>query len=52
MLAEDPILFSQVVDQVFLLAVQPPGHGQNEELQSLGHPASLRASEQPGSASF
>ncbi len=32
LLAEDPILFAQIIDQVFLLALQPPSHGQDEEL--------------------
>ncbi|MFP6878143.1 MAG: hypothetical protein VCA37_15030 [Roseibacillus sp.] len=38
LLSEAPIFFAQIVDQVFLLAVQPPGHGQDEELRSRGHP--------------
>ncbi len=37
LLAEDLIFFAQIVDQVYLLAVQPPSHGQHEELQSGGH---------------
>ena len=32
-LTQDPILFSQVVDQTLLLTVQPPCHGENEGLQ-------------------
>ena len=39
--SEHPVLLSQVVDRVLLLAVEPPRRGQDEELESLGHPASL-----------
>ena len=52
MLAEDAILFPQIVDQVFLLAIQPTRHGKDEELQSMRHSASVRASEQSRRASF
>jgi len=44
LLAKDAILFAQKIDQVFLLAVQPPSHGQDEELQSMRHRQSLRGS--------
>ena len=38
-----PIIVERQGEQVFLLAVQPPSHGENEELQSMGHPPRLRA---------
>ncbi len=44
LLAKDAILFAQIIDQVFLLAVQPPSHGQDEALQSMRHRPSLRGS--------
>ena len=40
-LPEHPVLLSQVFDRVLLLAVEPTRRGQDEELESLGHPASL-----------
>jgi len=48
LLAEDPILLSQTVDQILLTAVQPASEGEDEELQGLGHPPRLRRSA-PGS---
>ena len=37
-----PRLMSQVVDQILLLAVQPSGQGEDEELQSMWHAPRLR----------
>ncbi len=42
LLAEDPILLSQIVDQILLVAVQPASEGEDEELQSMGHRPRLR----------
>ncbi len=41
LLAEDPILFSQVVDLISLVAVQPPGQRKNQEVDNMGHAQSL-----------
>ena len=45
LLAEDSVLFSQIVDQVLLVAVQPSGQGEDEELQSMRHRPRLRRSD-------
>ena len=37
LLAEDPILRPEIVDQIFLVAVHPPGEGEQEELKCMGH---------------
>ena len=42
LLSEDPIFLSQIVDQILLVAVQPPSQGGDEELQSIGHHPRLR----------
>ncbi len=42
LLVEDPILLSQVVDQILLVTVQPSSEGEDEELQSMGHRPRLR----------
>ena len=43
--AEAPILLSQIVDQILLVAVQPSSEGEDEELQSRGHRPRLRRSD-------
>ena len=42
LLAEDAILLSQIVDQILLVAIQPSGQGEDEELQRMGHRPRLR----------
>ena len=39
--APSRVLLPQIIDRVFLLAVQPTRRGKGEELECLGHPASL-----------
>ena len=43
LLTQNPILFSQLVDQILLLTVQPSGQGEDEELQRVRHRRRLRA---------
>ena len=43
LLAEDAILLSEIVDQVFLVAIHPPSNGEHEELQRVGHRERLLA---------
>ena len=33
---EDPILLSEIVDQIFLVAIDPASNGEHEELQRIG----------------
>src|SRR5262245_7709810 len=37
LLAEDAILLSEIVDQIFLVAMHPASNGEYEELQRIGH---------------
>jgi hypothetical protein len=37
LLAEDAILLSEIVDQIFLAAIHPASNGEHEELQHMGH---------------
>ena len=37
LLAEDAILLSEIVDQIFLVAIHPASNGEYEELQRMGH---------------
>ncbi len=41
LLAKDPVSLSQIVDLVLLTAIEPTGHGQNDELQCMGCPPRL-----------
>ena len=43
-LPEDAILLSEIVDEIFLVAIHPPSQGQHEEVQSVGHGLRLRGS--------
>ena len=43
LLVEDPILLSEIVDQIFLLAIHPASNGEHEELQRMGHRERLLA---------
>jgi hypothetical protein len=40
--AEDPILLSQIVDQVLLVAARPSSESEDQETQSMGHCPRLR----------
>ncbi len=37
LLPQNPILFTQIVDQIVLVAIHPASDGEDEELQSRGH---------------
>ena len=37
LLAEDAILLSEIVDQIFLVAIHQASNGEYEELQRIGH---------------
>ena len=37
LLTKDPVFLSQIVDLVLLTAIEPTGHGQNDELQCRGY---------------
>ena len=41
LLAEDAVLRQKVVDYFLLMAAQPAGRGQDNDLESAGHPANL-----------
>ena len=43
LLAEDAILLSEIVDQIFLVAIHPASNGEHEELQRVGHRERLLA---------
>ena len=47
LLAEDPILLPEIVDQIFLMPVQPASEGQDEELKRVGHHPRLRLLDSP-----
>ena len=38
----DPILLSQIVDQIFLVTIQPASDDEDKEVQRRGHPVRLR----------
>ena len=37
MFAEDAILFSEIVNHIFLVAIHPASNSEYEELQRMGH---------------
>ncbi len=41
LLSEDPILLTEIVDQILLVTVQPASGDGDEELQRRGHPVTL-----------
>ena len=44
LLSEDSILLTEIVDQIFLVTVQPASNREDEEVQRVGHPMRLPGS--------
>ena len=42
LLAKDTVLLSEIVDQVFLVAIHPASNGEQEELQRMRHREATR----------